>query len=68
MYRNIAIRGVAIFETPEDAKIAAAQDVQAALLDGRMPRRIDSVHPLADFAKAHERQENRPRGKVLVQI
>ncbi len=68
MYRNIAIRGVAIFEVPEQAKITASQDVQAALAAGRMPRRIASVHPLEDVAKAHERQENRPRGKVLVQL
>ena len=69
MYRNIAIRGVAIFEVEESDKIAAAAAVQATLEAGKMPERTDSAYPLAEIAKAHERQETgRPRGKVLVEI
>lgn len=69
MYRNIAIRGVAIFEVPEEDKLEAAALVQAALEEGRLARRIDSTFPLDEIAKAHERQEDgRPRGKVLVEI
>jgi NADPH:quinone reductase-like Zn-dependent oxidoreductase len=67
MYRNIAIRGVAIFEVPEPAKLAAAGFVQKCLEDGRLWHRIDSRFPLDEIAAAHRRQETgRPRGKVIV--
>jgi NADPH:quinone reductase len=67
MYRNIAIRGVAVFEVPEDAKLAAVRFVQRALEEGRLWHRIDSEFPLDAIAEAHRRQENgRPRGKIIV--
>ena len=67
MYRNIAIRGVAIFEVPEAAKLAAARFVQKCLEDGRLWHRVDRSFPLDDTAKAHRHQETgRPRGKVIV--
>jgi NADPH2:quinone reductase len=67
MYRNIAIRGVAIFEVPEPAKLAAAGFVQKCLEEGRLRHRIDRRFPLAEIAAAHRRQETgRPRGKVIV--
>ena len=67
MYRNIAIRGVAIFEVPEPAKLAAAGFVQKCLDEGRLWHRIDSRYPLDRIAEAHRRQESgRPRGKVIV--
>ena len=67
MYRNIAIRGVAIFEVPEVAKLAAVAFVQRCLEEGRLWHRIDSTFPLAEIAEAHRRQESgRPRGKVIV--
>lgn len=69
MYRNIGIRGVAIFEVPEADKTAAAAMVQKTLEAGRMPRRIEAVVPLEEIGKAHDIQEKgRPRGKVLVKI
>jgi NADPH:quinone reductase len=67
MYRNIAIRGVAIFEVPEAAKLAAAGFVQRCLEGGRLWHRIDSRFPLDAMAAAHRHQETgRPRGKVVV--
>ena len=69
MYRNIAIRGVAIFEVPEPAKLAAAAFVQKSLEEGRLWHRIDSRFPLDGIAAAHRRQETgRPRGKVIVTL
>jgi NADPH:quinone reductase len=67
MYRNIAIRGVAIFEVPEPAKLAAAGFVQKCLEEGRLRHRIDRRFPLDEIAAAHRHQETgRPRGKVIV--
>lgn len=69
MYRNIAIRGVAIFEVEEADKRAAAAAVQAVLEAGAFPHRVDSTYAFDDIAQAHARQEEgRPRGKVLVEI
>lgn len=69
MYRNIRLCGVAIFEVPEEAKRRAAAFVQESLEAGALWHRVDSRHPLADIAAAHERQETgHPRGKVLVDI
>lgn len=67
MYRNIGIRGVAIFEVPEDAKLAAVRFVQRCLEEGHLWHRIDSEFPLDEMAEAHRRQETgHPRGKVIV--
>ncbi|MFO7854178.1 MAG: NADPH:quinone reductase [Paracoccaceae bacterium] len=67
MYRNVAIRGVAIFEVPEGDKRAAAALVQDAIEAGRLVPVIDSVLPLGRIAEAHERQETgRPRGSICV--
>lgn len=67
MYRNIAIRGVAIFEVPEAAKQRAAAFVQECLGKGRLWHRIDATWPLTEIAGAHRHQEHgRPRGKIIV--
>lgn len=67
MYRNIRLCGVAIFEVPEPAKLAAAGFVQKCLDEGRLRHRIDSRFPLDEMAAAHRHQETgRPRGKVIV--
>jgi NADPH2:quinone reductase len=69
MYRNIRLCGVAIFEVPEPAKMAAVSYVQGALEAGALWHRVDSRWPLERIAEAHERQETgRPRGKVLVDV
>ena len=67
MYRNVAIRGVAIFEVPEEAKLRVAGFVQECLEAGKLWHRIDSTYPLAEIAEAHRHQEQgRPRGKIIV--
>lgn len=67
MYRNVAIRGVAIFEVPEEAKMASAAFVQRCLEEGRLWHRIDSRFTLDRMAEAHRHQERgRPRGKIVV--
>lgn len=67
MYRNIAIRGVAIFEVPEEAKLRAAGFVQECLEAGKLWHRIDKTFALDEIAQAHQHQEEgRPRGKIIV--
>lgn len=67
MYRNIRLCGVAIFEVPEPAKLAAAGFVQKCLEEGRLRHRIDRRFRLDEIAAAHTRQETgRPRGKIIV--
>ncbi|MEM6438477.1 MAG: zinc-binding dehydrogenase, partial [Pseudomonadota bacterium] len=67
MYRNIALRGVAIFEVSEADKRAAAAVVQDALEAGRLSPVIDVALPLDRIVEAHERQESgRPRGTICV--
>jgi len=69
MYHNIRLCGVAIFEVPEAAKLAAASYVQGALEAGALWHRVDSRYPLEGIAEAHERQETgHPRGKILVDL
>ena len=67
MYRNVRLCGVAIFEVPEEAKLAAVCFVQKCLEESRLWYRIDSTFPLDAISEAHRRQETgRPRGKVIV--
>jgi len=69
MYRNISLHGIAVFNIPESAKLAAAAIVQEALEAGELYHRVDRIYPLAKIAAAHERQESgQARGKVLVEL
>lgn len=69
MYRNISIHGVAIFEVPEEDKLAAAKLVQQALEQKFFVERIAKTFPLEETGFAHDYQETgRPRGKVIVQV
>jgi NADPH2:quinone reductase len=69
MYRNLSLHGIAVFNIPEAAKLAAAAAVQDALEAGALLHRRDSTFPLADIAAAHERQESGlARGKILVEL
>ena len=69
MYRNIALRGVTVFEIPETEKLAAAAMVQDAAEAGRLKPVIDGPLPLSRIAEAHERQETgRPRGTICVDL
>ena len=68
MYRNLSLHGIAVFNIPEAAKLAAAATVQDALEAGELRHRRDATFPLAEIAAAHERQESGlARGKVLVE-
>ena len=69
MYRNIAIHGVAIFEVPEEDKLAAAKLVQQALERDFFVERTAKIFSLEETGFAHDYQEDgRPRGKVIVRM
>jgi NADPH2:quinone reductase len=69
MYRNISLHGIAIFNIPETAKLAAAAFVQEALEAGELWHRRDGTFALAEIAAAHERQESGlARGKILIEL
>jgi NADPH2:quinone reductase len=69
MYRNISLHGIAVFNIPETAKLAAAAFVQEALEAGELWHRRDGAFPLAEIAAAHERQESGlARGKILIEL
>jgi NADPH2:quinone reductase len=69
MYRNLSLHGIAIFNIPEAAKLAAATLVQQALEAGALWHRLDRTYGLENIAEAHERQESGlARGKVLIKL
>jgi NADPH2:quinone reductase len=69
MYRNISLQGIAVFNIPETAKLAAAAFVQETLEAGELRHRCDSAFPLSEIAAAHERQESGlVRGKVVIEL
>jgi NADPH2:quinone reductase len=69
MYRNLSLHGIAVFNIPETAKLAAAAYVQEVLEAGELRHRCDGTFALAEIAAAHERQEScLARGKILIAL
>jgi len=69
MYRNISVHGIAVFNIPEPAKLAACKIVQQALEAEHLAHRVDQIHTLDDIAAAHTRQESgQARGKILIEM
>jgi len=60
---------VAIFEVPEEDKLAAAGLVQQALEQDFFVERTAKMFSLEETGFAHDYQEDgRPRGKVIVRM
>jgi NADPH2:quinone reductase len=64
---------VLVYTEPNGAKVAAIEDVNAAVADGAVRIGAEAglpVHrfPLADTAKAHAELEGSPTGRVLVSV
>ena len=64
---------VLVYTEPNDAKVAAIEDINAAVSDGAVrigPEAGIPLHlfPLADTAKAHEALEGSPTGRVLITV
>ena len=69
MYLDLLLRLVIVYEMPEEAKDAAAEDITRALRDERLQHRISETLPLDDIARAHEIiEQGRIRGCVLLNI
>ena len=50
MYRDITVRFVIVYAMPESAKSRAIEDINAALVAGRLEHRIGRTLPLADIS------------------
>ena len=73
MRPNARWQFVLVYTEPNDAKVAAIEDVNAAVADGAVrigPEAGLPLHlfPLADTAKAHETLEGSPTGRVLITV
>jgi NADPH:quinone reductase-like Zn-dependent oxidoreductase len=68
MRDGIVIRTLLVYVMPEEAKDAAICDVTAALREGVLAPKIQATYPLERIADAHEAQENRPIGKILISL
>ena len=69
MYLDLTIRLVIVYAMPEAAKVAAIEDISAALTAGRLQHRIAKVYPVAEVVASHEDIESgQVRGCVLVTI
>jgi NADPH:quinone reductase len=73
MRPNARWQFVLVYTEPNDAKVAAIEDVNAAVSDGavRIGREAGlplHLFPLADTAKAHEALEGSPTGRVLITV
>ncbi len=68
MFRNVTLHGIFLYALDRSQLAAAASDITSALEAGHLQPRIDSVWPLEETVKAHERVESGQRtGAVIVQ-
>jgi len=69
MFMDLTVRMVIVYAMPEEAKVQAAADTQAALIEGGLKHRIAETLPFEQMAKAHEIiEEGSVRGCVVVTI
>lgn len=69
MYKDITLRIVIVYAMPESAKRHAIDDIDAALRDGGLQHRIDTVLPLERIARGNEIVESgNCRGAVLLNM
>lgn len=68
MFRNVSLQGIFLYSITPAQRDAAIADITSALEAGLLRPLIDSVWPLEDTVKAHERVESGERsGAVIVQ-
>ena len=69
MYLDLTLRLVIVYAMPEKAKIAAIEDISAALTEGWMTHRVTATYPLEEVAAAHVLIESgSTRGCVVVDL
>jgi NADPH2:quinone reductase len=69
MFMDLTVRMVIVYAMPEEAKVQAAADTQAALIEGGLQHRLAETLPFEQMAKAHEIiEEGSVRGCVVVTI
>lgn len=68
MVLNVVLRFVLVYSMPEEAKLAAVADIDAALRTGALTPLPVTRFPLAEIAAAHDAVEAGAVGKVLVDL
>jgi len=68
MVLNVVLRFVLVYSMPEEAKLAAVADIDAALRAGALTPLPVTRFPLAEIAAAHDAVEAGAVGKVLVDL
>lgn len=68
MFKNVSLQGVFLYAITSAQRASAIADINSALEAGLLRPLIDSVWPLEDTVRAHERVESGERaGAVIVQ-
>lgn len=68
MFRNVTLHGIFLYAITSEQRASAVADINSALEAGLLRPLIDSVWPLEETVKAHERVESGERaGAVIVQ-
>ena len=68
MVLNVVLRFVLVYSMPDEAKLAAVADIDAALRTGALTPLPVTRFPLAEIAAAHDAVEAGAVGKVLVDL
>jgi len=68
MVLNVVLRFVLVYSMPDEAKLAAVADIDAALRAGALTPLPVTRFPLAEIAAAHDAVEAGAVGKVLVDL
>jgi len=68
MVNNVVVRFVLVYSMPEEAKLTAVADIDAALRSGALTPLPATRFPLAEIASAHDAVEAGAVGKVLVDV
>ena len=67
MFMDLTVRMVIVYAMPEEAKVQAVADTQAALFEDGLQHRIAETLPFDQMARAHEIiEEGSVRGCVVV--
>lgn len=68
MFKNVSLQGIFLYAITDEQRDSAVADITSALEAGLLRPLIDSVWPLEETVKAHERVESGERaGAVIVQ-
>ena len=68
MVTNTRVAFMLVYTMPREAKLAAINDITAALCEGALSELPATRFPLAETAAAHDAVQNGAVGKVLIEV